>query len=96
MDGKKVLGILLAVVGGIVVLNFIGVHIGSIIGFLFPFILIGLGVVGYRNDKKWLGGILVALGAIWLFGKYLGLILVIAAIVLIIYGVSQYRNKRSY
>ncbi|WP_042164519.1 LiaF transmembrane domain-containing protein [Paenibacillus gorillae] len=96
MDGKKVLGILLAVVGGIVVLNFIGVHIGSIIGFLFPFILIGLGVVGYRNDKKWLGGILVALGAIWLFGKYLGAILVIAAIVLIIYGVSQYRNRRSY
>ncbi|MUT68671.1 hypothetical protein [Paenibacillus sp. NEAU-GSW1] len=98
MDGKKALGVLLAIVGGLVVLNFIGVHFGAIFGFLFPFILIGLGVVGWKNDKKWIGGILAAIGAIMVIGKFSSLIMLLAAIGVIVYGVSliKKRNYRGY
>ncbi len=41
MNGKSALGVLLVIVGGIAVLNFIGIHFGAIFGFLLPFILIG-------------------------------------------------------
>lgn len=98
MEGKKALGVLLAIVGGIVVLNFIGVHLGSILGFLFPFILIGLGVVGWKNNKKWLGGILVVIGALMLLGKLSYIIMWAVVIGIIVYVVSLLKksNNRSY
>ncbi|MFF2481749.1 hypothetical protein [Paenibacillus sp. NPDC058071] len=92
MNGKKALGVLLVVVGAIVVLNFIGVHFGSIFWFFFPFILIGLGVVGWKNDKKWIGGILAAIGVLMLVSKFSSIIFLAIAIALIVLGVSKIRN----
>ncbi|MBD2867857.1 LiaF transmembrane domain-containing protein [Paenibacillus arenilitoris] len=96
MNGKSALGVLLVVVGGIAVLNFIGVNFGAILGFLLPFILLGFGILGWTNGKKWIGGILIAIGAMILFGKLGGIIILLLAIGLIVAGVSLFKkNKRS-
>lgn len=98
MNGKNALGVLLVVVGGIAALNFFGFHFGAIINLLLPFILIGLGILGWTNNKKWIGGILIVIGAIMLLGKLGGLIMLALAIGLIIIGVGMFKNsnRRSY
>lgn len=98
MEGKKALGVILAVVGGIVVLNIIGIHLSTILGFLFPFILIGLGFIGWKNNKKTIGGILMVIGAIMMFSKLSGIIMIAIAIGLIWYGISMFKksNRRGY
>ncbi|WP_138752850.1 LiaF transmembrane domain-containing protein [Paenibacillus sinopodophylli] len=96
MNGKNALGILLVIVGSIAVLNFVGVHFGAIFGFLLPFILIGFGIVGWTNNKKWIGGILAAIGGLMLLSKFGGFLVLLLAIGLIIGGVSLFKkNKRS-
>ncbi|CAH1223567.1 hypothetical protein PAECIP111893_05001 [Paenibacillus plantiphilus] len=94
MNSKSALGALLVVLGGIVVLNFIGVNLGWIIGLLMPFILIGLGVLGLKNDKKIIGGILIVVGAIMLLGKLAGIFTLLLAIGLIVWGVSVFKGAR--
>ncbi|MGG4145541.1 hypothetical protein ABEW34_20815 [Paenibacillus algorifonticola] len=95
MANQKLLGVILAIVGSFIVLKFLGVHLGGLIGFLFPFILIGLGVLGWSNNKKWIGGILITIGALGVFSKFSGLILLVLAVGLVVYGVSLLR-KSSY
>jgi len=94
MNGKSALGVLLVVVGGIAVLNFIGINFGAIISFLLPFILIGFGVLGWMNNKNWIGGILIAIGAIMLLGNLGGIIMLALAIGLIIAGVSLFKKNK--
>ncbi len=94
MNGKSALGVLLVIVGSIAVLNFVGVHFGAIFGFLLPFILIGLGIVGWTNNKKWIGGILIAIGGMIIFGKLGGIILLLLAIGLIVAGVSLFKKDK--
>lgn len=95
MNGKSALGVLLVIVGGIAVLNFIGIHFGAIFGFLLPFILIGLGIVGWMNSKRWIGGILIVIGGMMVLSKLGGVILLLLAIGLIGAGVSLFKkNKR--
>lgn len=95
MNGKSALGTLLVVVGGLMVMKFLGIHLGWIIGMLMPFILIGLGAVGIKNNSKVIGGILVAVGAFMLIGKLAGIFALLLAIGLIFWGVSMFkRHKR--
>lgn len=94
MNGKNALGVLLIVVGSIAVLNFIGINFGAIINFLLPFILIGFGVLGWMNNKKWIGGILIAIGAIMLLGNLGGIIMLALAIGLIVAGVSLFKKNK--
>ncbi|WP_139996109.1 LiaF transmembrane domain-containing protein [Paenibacillus paridis] len=94
MNGKSALGVLLVIVGGIAVLNFVGVHFGAILGFLLPFILIGFGVVGWMNNKKWIGGILAAVGGLMLLGKLGGILVLLLAIGLIVAGVSLFKKDK--
>ncbi|OMF38887.1 hypothetical protein BK133_01430 [Paenibacillus sp. FSL H8-0548] len=98
MNGKSALGVLLVIVGGIAVLNFVGVHFGAIFGFLLPFILIGFGIVGWMNNKKWIGGILTVVGGMMLLGKFGGFIMLLLAIGLIVVGVSFFKKdkRRAY
>lgn len=98
MNGKSALGVLLVIVGGIAVLNFIGINFGAILGFLLPFILIGFGVVGWMNGKKWIGGILIVIGAMMLIGKLGGIIMLVLAIGLIAAGVALFKKdkRRAY
>ena len=94
MNSKSALGALLVVLGGIVVLKFIGINLGWIISLLMPFILIGLGVLGLKNDKKIIGGILIVVGAIMLLGKLAGIFTLLLAIGLIVWGVSVFKGAR--
>lgn len=97
MNGKSALGVLLIIIGALAVLNFFDINIGWIFGMLLPFILIGFGVVGWMNNKKTIGGILIAIGAIMLISKLSGIFMLLLAIGLIVGGVSMFKNnKRSY
>ncbi|WP_028612221.1 LiaF transmembrane domain-containing protein [Paenibacillus harenae] len=94
MNGKSALGVLLVVVGGIAVLNFIGINFGAILGFLLPFILIGFGIVGWMNGKKWIGGILIVIGAMMLLGKLGGIVMLLLAAGLIVVGISLFKKDK--
>ncbi|BBH24710.1 hypothetical protein Back11_60550 [Paenibacillus baekrokdamisoli] len=94
MNGKSALGALLVVVGGLMVMNFLGIHLGWLIGLVMPFIFIGLGAIGLKNNSKVIGGILVAVGAIMLLGKLAGIIALLLAIGLILWGVSMFKGQR--
>lgn len=96
MNGKSALGVLLIVIGGLAVLNVFNINLGWIFGLLLPFILIGFGVVGWMNNKKIIGGVLIAIGGVMLLGKLGGFFMLLLAIGLIAVGVSLFRNKRSY
>lgn len=95
MNSKTALGAILVVIGGIMVMKFLGVHLGWIIGLLMPFILIGLGIVGVRNNSKVIGGILIVVGAFMLLGKLMGIITLLLAIGLVVWGVSMFRRERN-
>ncbi|SDW49243.1 hypothetical protein [Paenibacillus sp. CF384] len=94
MNGKSALGAILVVIGALIVMKFIGINLGWIISLLMPFILIGLGVVGIRNNSKIIGGILIVVGAIMLIGKLAGLFALLLAVGLIVWGVSLFKNRR--
>jgi lia operon protein LiaI len=94
MNGKSALGTLLVVVGGLMVMKFLGIHLGWIIGMLMPFILIGLGAIGIKNNSKVIGGILVAVGGFMLIGKLAGIFALLLAIGLIFWGVSMFKSRR--
>jgi len=96
MNGKKALGVLLVLVGGVIILNFLGIHLGGLIKLFMPIILIFLGAVGWYNNKKMLGGILIAIGAIMLLGKLSGLLVLLLAIGIVVWGVSLFKGDRSY
>lgn len=98
MNGKSALGVLLVIVGGIAVLKFLGIHFGAIFGFLLPFILIGFGIVGWVNNKKWIGGILTVIGGMMLLGKLGGFVMLLLAIGLIVAGVALFKKdkRRAY
>lgn len=95
MEGKKVLGIVLAVVGGIFVLNFFGIHLGNLIGLLFGVIMVGLGIVGWSNNKKWLGGIIAVIGGFIVLGNMGGIIKLAIVIALIVFGISLFTKRRN-
>lgn len=96
MNGKTAIGVLLIAAGALVVLRFIGISLGPILSFLFPLILIGLGYVGLKNGKTWIGTIMLGIGVIMLIGKLSGIIFLALAIGAIWLGISMFRNKRVY
>ncbi|QYR20715.1 hypothetical protein KZ483_23500 [Paenibacillus sp. sptzw28] len=94
MNGKSVLGALLVIAGSLMVMKFIGINLSWIFSLLMPFILIGLGVVGVKNDKKLIGGILIVVGAFMLIGKLAGIIALLLAIGIILWGVSMFKRRK--
>ncbi len=77
------------------VLKFLHINLGGIIGFLMPFILIGLGVVGVKNNSKIIGAVLIVVGGLMLLGKLAGIITLLLAIGLIVWGVSYFKNRHN-
>ncbi|PZD92939.1 hypothetical protein DNH61_25965 [Paenibacillus sambharensis] len=97
MNSKTAIGAVLVFCGGWLVLRIFGFSLGPIFGLIFPFILIGLGILGMKNDKKIIGAILLTIGLISLLAKLSGLIMLLIAIALIVGGVSLFKNKnRAY
>lgn len=93
MNGKTALAILLIGAGVLILLNKLGWVVGSLFGFLFPILLIVLGVIGIKNKKMILGGILLGFGFLMLMGKLAWILGWLVAIAFIAYGISLLRRK---
>jgi hypothetical protein len=93
LNSKTALGVILVIIGGMIVLRIFGFTLGPIFSWLFPIIMIGLGYVGLRNGKNWIGIILIAVGAIMLLGKLSGVLFLILAIAAIAIGISMIKGK---
>ncbi|NOU93883.1 hypothetical protein GC093_11690 [Paenibacillus sp. LMG 31456] len=87
------LALLLILLGALILLNKFGVHTGHLMGYLFPVAMIGLGWLGLKNGKSFIGFILIAIGGLTLMVKLSGLIAIVLAIGLIIYGFSLLKKK---
>ncbi|MEW9700990.1 hypothetical protein [Paenibacillus sp. SI8] len=92
------LAVLLIAFGALILLNKLGIHmgpfIGSIMGYVIPLAMVGLGYVGIRNGSK-IGWVIAGLGIIILLGKLAGWVIILLAIGLIGYGFSMLA-KRSH
>ncbi|GLX67480.1 LiaF transmembrane domain-containing protein [Paenibacillus glycanilyticus] len=95
MDGKKALGLLLAIAGGILVLKFFGIHLGFLFGTLFAIALVGLGVVAWRSNRKIIGAIVGGIGILMLLPALSKLIMLGIAVVLIIFGISMVKKNNN-
>lgn len=93
LNGKTALGVILVIIGGMIVLRFFGFTLGPIFSYIFPIILLGLGYIGLKNGKNWIGMILIAVGAITLLAKLSGVIFLILAVAAILIGVSIIKGK---
>lgn len=95
-NGKKGWGFLFILLGAVLLLHWFIPVIGYIVKLLMPLFVIGLGFYGIMRGKKWIGIILLFIGAIMFLSKasaYLGLIL---AGVFIYFGISMLlKQKRS-
>lgn len=94
MKERTWLGILLAVLGLWILLPIIGVTIGWLFSLLFPLLLVGIGVIGWRNNNRVIGGAFMAVGGLLLIAKLSKVIFFILAVLLIFWGISLFRGKR--
>lgn len=93
MNGRTGLAVLLIGAGILILLHKMGFLAASFFGILFPILLIVLGVIGIRNKKVVIGGILLGFGLLMLLGKMAWIMGWIVAIALIVYGISLLRRK---
>ncbi|MCY1247992.1 hypothetical protein B1A99_27635 [Cohnella sp. CIP 111063] len=90
------LALLLIALGGLIILSKLGFGLGWLFGLLVPILLILLGVAVWNNGSKLLGGGIAVVGGFVLLGKMSFLFVWIAAIGLIVFGVSMLgRNNRA-
>lgn len=68
LTGKAVIGGVFLLAGVSVLLQLIGIHIGSLIGMLFAGLLIVLGIRKIQRGKKILGGGILLFGLLFLLG----------------------------
>lgn len=94
MNNQSAKGIALIAIGAVIALPLLGVALGGIIKFLFPFILVGLGVIGWRNGSRIIGGLMIGIGGLVLFDKFQGVIMLVIALALVAYGVSIIKGRR--
>ena len=87
------LAVLLIFFGTLIFANKFGFHFGPVMGYVFPLILIGLGVVGFKNGRKVIGAVMGTIGALILIGKLSSLIGFVVAGAMIWYGIVLLRRK---
>lgn len=87
------LAILLIGFGGLIILGKLGIGLGFFFGLLIPILIILLGVMAWNNGNRLLGGVLGVIGGIMLLGKLSHLFVWVAAIALIMFGVSMLRRS---
>ncbi|KRE91136.1 MULTISPECIES: LiaF transmembrane domain-containing protein [Paenibacillus] len=90
------LAALLIAFGALILFNKLGFHlgdfIGSVMGYVIPLIMVGLGYLGIKNDKK-IGWVIAGIGIIILVSKLAGWIIILLAIGLIGYGFSMLKGR---
>ncbi|MDB5055303.1 MAG: hypothetical protein JWM44_3353 [Bacilli bacterium] len=82
--------------GALMVLDRIGFGIGHLFGLIIPIAMLIFGYIGFQGGKRLIGGGVMLLGAVILFGKLAGLIGIILAIALIVIGVSMLKKNKAY
>ncbi|MFC5403007.1 LiaF transmembrane domain-containing protein [Cohnella soli] len=87
----------LIVFGGLMILGKLGSFgLGGLFSLIVPILVVLLGLVAWNNGNRLLGGVLAVIGGIILLGKLSFLFVWIAAIALIVFGVSMInRNNRT-
>jgi len=86
------LAVLLVAFGALLILGKLG-FFGFLFSLLIPVAVIALGVMAWRNGSRFLGGVLGVIGGLMLLGKLSFLFVWIAAIALIVFGVSMMRRR---
>ncbi|QGQ94622.1 hypothetical protein EHS13_06845 [Paenibacillus psychroresistens] len=79
--------------GALMVLDKIGFGLGHLFSLIIPLAMLIFGYIGFKGGKRLFGGVLMFFGAVFLLGKLSGLIGLVIAIGLILYGVSMLRKK---
>lgn len=87
------LAILLIGFGGLIILGKLGIGLGFFFGLLIPILILLLGVMAWNNGSRLLGGILGVIGGVMLLGQLSHLFVWVAAIALIMFGVSMLRRN---
>jgi lia operon protein LiaI len=91
MNRTSGLALLFIVLGGLVLLNKMGLHF-HVMGYLVPLAIAGLGYMGIRNGKK-IGWFFAILGIVILAAKLSWLISILFAVLLIAFGVSMLKKR---
>ncbi|WP_256759697.1 hypothetical protein [Cohnella sp. WQ 127256] len=90
------LAILLIGFGGLIIFSKLGFGLGWLFGLLIPILIILLGVMAWNSGNRLLGGVVAVVGGFILLGKLSFLFVWVAAIALIVFGISMLgRNNRS-
>jgi len=87
------LALLLIAIGGLVILNKLGFGLGWLFGLIVPILVILLGVVVWNNGNRLVGGVIAVIGGFILLGKLSFVFVWIAAIAMIVFGVSMLRGN---
>jgi len=93
MNRKIALAVILILLGGLILLDKLGFGLGSLMSWIFPIALLLIGWNLIKHRGGFIGWPLAILGGLILFGKLMGAIGWLIAIVLIIYGVYLLRNR---
>ncbi|MDP5272509.1 LiaF transmembrane domain-containing protein [Chengkuizengella axinellae] len=90
---KNLLALFLIIIGGLFLLEKIGLNFGhSIISFLIPFVILGIGYLGIKNGK-FIGWPLLIIGCFMLLGKFAGILGILLAVGLILVGVHLLKKR---
>lgn len=96
LNRKSGFAVFLIGCGALMVLDKIGFGLGHLFSYIIPLAMLIFGYIGFQGGKRIFGGALMLIGAMILFGKLSGVFGLILAIVLIVYGVSMLKKRRSY
>lgn len=92
-NGKLGMALLLIALGAIILLGKLGLHVGNLLGAIFPIIMIGLGWYGIKHGRSTIGWIVLTIGLIALIGALSGLLAFLIPIALIWFGWSMLKNR---
>ncbi len=87
------LAILLIGCGALIILDELGLGLGSLMSFIIPIGLTVLGYISIRNGSKFFGWVLLVIGIISLMGKFSGIIGLVIAAGLIYYGITLLKDR---
>ncbi|SFB30641.1 hypothetical protein SAMN05216312_105429 [Cohnella sp. OV330] len=85
--------VVLIALGVLLLFGKLGHLVGWIIGLLIPIAIIGLGVMAWRNGYRLIGIVIGIIGGFMLLGKLSVVIFWVAAIGLIVLGISMLNGK---
>jgi len=92
-SGNTGFAILLIGCGALILLDKIGLGLGSLMSYIIPIAMVLLGWMSVQRGSRFFGWVLMVVGAIILLGKFSGLIGLIVAIGLIGYGVTMLKRS---